>query len=169
VGVLELIQQKAFVGKEFLTWLWFRAETDPQFELGGKRNCEIAMLDPIELDAHYGDARSTTLKGQSPATSPEAATALRHGKKLLRTRLKLSSDGLDWIAAINGETFDISGLNLPRPGRLPFEEGLRLRMEFLSDFDSMLSDLFNIFLEQRLDEKLWKNELEKIQGWVGEK
>ena len=31
MGILELIQQKAFLGREFLTWLWFRAEGDPVF------------------------------------------------------------------------------------------------------------------------------------------
>lgn len=169
MGVLELIQQKAFVGKEFLTWLWYRAETNPAFDLPGGRKCEVEMLGPILLDAHYGDARSTALRGDSPATAPEAATALLEGKKLKRIRLKISSDGVDWIATLDGENFNVSGLNLPKAGQLPFEEALRLRVDYALEFDSLLSELFNLFLELRLDAKEWKPEIGKIQVWVGEK
>ena len=75
MGVLELIQQKAFLGKEFLTWLWFRSETGGAMDLRGGRTAEVEMMGPIVLDAQYGDARMTTLKGESPATAPEARAA----------------------------------------------------------------------------------------------
>ncbi|MCH8333750.1 hypothetical protein IIC65_07440 [Candidatus Sumerlaeota bacterium] len=169
MGILELIQQKAFLGREFLTWLWFRAEGDPVFQLPGKHRCEIEILGPLVLDANYGDARSTALQGDSPATSPEAATALREGKKLRRARLKISSDGVDWVAGIDGETLSISGLHLPRPGQFSFEELLRLRLGFMLEFETIFSELFDAFLEIRLDDKTWGAEIEKIQDWVRNK
>jgi hypothetical protein len=165
----ELVQQKAFIGKEFLTWLWHRSETAPAFDLPRGRTCEIEMLDPIVLDAHFGDARSTALKGGSPATSPEARAALLEGKKLRRARIKLSSDGVDWIATLDGETMATSGLNLPRPGQLPFEEALRLRMEFAMEFESLIEELLDRFLTLRLDAKEWAPELKKIQAWIESK
>jgi hypothetical protein len=169
MGVLELIQQKAFIGKEFLTWLWYRAETDPAVDLPGGRRCELELLGPIVLDAHYGDALSTTLRGDSPATAPEAATALVQGKKLRRARIKLSSDGVDWIATLDGDNLSVSGLNLPRGGRLPFDEALRLRLDFLLEFEGLVDALFNLFLELRLDAGQWKTDLKQIQAWVAGK
>ena len=169
MGILELVQQKAFLGKEFLTWIWYRAETAPKFELPGDRSCEVEVLGPMLLDAHYGDARSTALKGESPNTAPEAATALLEGKKLARTRLKIECDGVDWIATIDGETFNITGLGLPRSGQLPFDELLRLRLEFMLEYETLFSELFAAFLEIRLDEGEWSAEIKKIQKWVRKK
>jgi hypothetical protein len=169
MGVLELIQQKAFIGKEFLTWLWYRAENDPAFDLEKNRRCDVEIMGPIVLDAHYGDARSTALRGDSPATAPEAATALMEGKKLKRARIKFSSDGVDFVAAIDGDNFNMSGLNLPRTGQLPFEEVLRLRMDYVSEFEGLFEGMFQQFMELRMDEKAWGAELEKIQAWVGGK
>lgn len=169
MGLAELIQQKAFLGREFLTWLWFRAEIDPVFDLHGKRRCEVEILGPLTLDALYGDARSTVLRGESPATAPEAATALLQGKKLKKAQVKLSCDGVDWIAGIDAETFAFSGLNVPGARQLPFDEVIGLRLQFMNEFETLLNELYGVFLETRLDEKLWAPELKKIQNWVEKK
>ena len=169
MGVLELIQQKAFLGKEFLTWLWFRAETDPVFAMDGDRSLEVEILGPITLDAQYGDARTTVLKGESPATSPEAATAVLEGKKLHRVRLKLSGESTEWIATLDAETLSFTGLAVPRSGPLPFEEALHLRLAFVSEFEAILSELFNLFLEPRLDDELWNEQLKRIHAWAEDK
>ena len=33
MGLLELIEQKSFLGREFLTWIWFRSESDARIDL----------------------------------------------------------------------------------------------------------------------------------------
>ncbi len=75
----------------------------------------VEILGPILLDAQYGDARASTLKGESPATSPEAQTSLIEGKKLRRTRLKLERDGVEWVLTLDGETFNFTGWPSPTP------------------------------------------------------
>jgi hypothetical protein len=168
MGVLELIQQKSFIGKEFLTWLWFRSERDAEITIHGKP-VTVEILGPIMLDAQYGDARASTLKGDSPATSPEAGTALLEGKKLKKAKIKLVREDVEWIFTIDGETFNISGLAIPAPGELPFEDLMGMRVDMVLEFDQVLQDLLELFLELRLDEKAWKPELEAIQAWVGGK
>ncbi len=169
MGTLELIQQKSFLGREFLIWLWYRAETDPVLNLPGKRRCEIEIQSPLQLDAEHGDAKSSVLRGDSPATSAEAATALREGKKPSRVKLKFSCDGADWITGLDGETLGIGGLQMPKSGRLPFDEILPLRARFVLEFETLLSELFEAFLALRLNEANWKGDSEKIQKWIGEK
>lgn len=169
MGVLELIQQKAFLGNEFLTWVWFRAETAATIDLGQGRSVEVEMLGPIALDAHYGDARALALKGDSPATSPEATTALIQGKKLAKARIKLSREDVDWIATLDAQTFNISGLNVPKAGQLPFDEALNFRFEYVMEFDRLLGELFDVFIELRLNEKEWAAEIKQIHAWVDER
>ncbi len=169
MGVLELIQQKSFLGREFLTWLWFRAERDGRIELHGGKPVAVEILGPILLDAQYGDARASTLKGESPATSPEAQTSLIEGKKLRRTRLKLERDGVEWVLTLDGETFNFTGLAIPNPGRMPFEDLLTMRAEMMFEFERTLEALYEEFLHLRLDAKHWPKEIKAIHAWVKEK
>jgi hypothetical protein len=169
MGVLELIQQKAFLGKEFLTWLWYCAESHGKVEPDRAKPIQIEILDPIVLDAQYGDTRAGTFKGDSPATSPEARTALIEGKKLRKARIKWTRASAEWIATIDGENFNVSGLSVPAPGRLPFEDLIALRMEMVTEFEQVIGELFETFLALRLDEGAWAAELTEIQQWVKEK
>lgn len=170
MGVLELIQQKAFVGKEFLTWLWFRSERDAEVPgAQGAKPITVEILAPILLDAQYGDARASMLKGESPATSPEARTALLEGKKLKKVKMKWAREDVEWTFTIDGENFNISGLGIPNPGKLPFEDYMALRVEMILEFEQALQELLETFLEIRLDPKAWGPELRLIQQWVSEK
>ncbi len=170
MGVLELIQQKAFLGREFMTWLWFRAERDgmvqgrPQEPAVG-----IELLGPVLLDAQYGDARVSTLKGESPATSPEARTALLEGKKLRRARMRMEREGVEWVLTVDGETFAVSGLGVPNPGRMPFADSLAIRASMLFDLERTLGGLFDEFVRLRLDAAQWTVELDAIHDWVRKK
>lgn len=169
MGVLELIQQKSFLGREFLTWLWYRSERDKQIGLHGGKPVVVEILGPILLDAQYGDARASALKGESPATSPEARTALIEGKKLRRTRLRLERDGVEWVVTLDGETFNFTGLAIPNPGRMPFEDLLTMRSEMMFEFDRTLAALYEEFLHLRLNAKNWSKEIKTIHAWVKEK
>lgn len=169
MGVAELVTQKAFLGKEFLTWLWFRSEVDPVLDLDEGQRCEVETLETIALDAQFGDTKTVALKGEAPGGSPEAASALLEGKKMRRGRFRLNHDAVEWILSLDGETMNISGLKLPKTGRLPFEESIELRVTSMLEFEALLERLFTGFVEMRLDEDAWPQELEKIQAWVAEK
>jgi len=170
MGVLELIQQKAFIGAEFLTWLWFKSETARKLKpRGGGEPVELEIMGPITLEAQYGDARASTLKGESPATSPEARTTLLEGKKLRRAKMKWKRDETEWVFTLDGETFNVSAMAVPMPGRLPFADAFALRMDVLVDFERLLGQFFEQFMELRLDAKLWKKELAAIHAWAREK
>jgi hypothetical protein len=169
MGVLELIQQKSFLGKEFLTWLWFRAERDGRVEINKAKPVTIEILGPILLDAQYGDARVSTLKGDSPATAPEARTALLEGKKLKKAKLKWAREDVEWVFTLDGENFNLSGLAVPNPGKLPFEDLMNLRVGMALEFEQVLQQLLEAFMELRMDEGAWKDELRLIHDWVRDK
>ncbi len=169
MSVADLIKQKAFLGREFMTWLWFRSDEDPVIELPGGRRCEVEFLEQLALESVYGDAKSSVLKGESPATSPEAAVALREGKKVRRARIKFCRDGNDWIGVIDAETLSVSGLKMPAVGRLPFDEAIELRMEHFGEFETMFAELYHEFLDRRLEASTWDAELKTIRAWAGRK
>lgn len=169
MGLPELIQQKAFLGKEFLTWLWRRAEEDPVIDLPGSAPCEVEILEMLVLDASFGDARINQIRGESPGLSPEAGAALMEGKKVRRARIRIAREGNDFTLVMDGETFGVSGLRLPATQKLPFDEAIGLRMEYAAEFDRLFTDLFQHFLGLRLEEKAWAGELAAMRSWVSAK
>lgn len=168
MGMLELIQQKSFIGREFLTWLWFLSETQGACDAGEMR-VEIELLGPILLEAHYGDARAQTLKGDAPGTAPEARTALLEGKKLRRGKFKLAVGDNDWTCTLDGDTLQLSGLNMPKTGKMGFEEQLGVRLSSVQEYEAMIGRLFEQFLELRLDAEAWAEEVPRIHEWVESK
>jgi hypothetical protein len=169
MGLVELIQQKAFVGREFLTWLWFRAERDGKVDVGeehGPAQVTVEMLSPLTMEAAFGDARGATLKGDSPATAPEARTALIEGKKLKKARVRIKRGTGDYTATIDGETFAVSGLAVPAAGKMPFEDLVDVRTRELVYFERTIEELFEVFLGLRLDGAAWERELAAVHEWV---
>ena len=116
MSLVENIQQKSFLGAEFATWLWYRSETaDGRIDLPGGRSCEVAFERDIVLTSEGGEAVASALKGETPAFSPEAATALHSGKKIKRARLRIVVEDTTWELTLNAENFDWSGLKIDTP------------------------------------------------------
>ena len=73
MALVEMIQQKSFLGTEFTTWLWYRSETEEgKVELGDSRTCEVLFERDLVLTSDYGEAVASSLKGEAPTRSPEA-------------------------------------------------------------------------------------------------
>ena len=80
-----------FLGEEFLTWLWFRIETEGgDFDLGRDRHVGVSFDDFIAFAPLDNDETEQTLRKGSPSRCAEAAAALRNGRRLTRARLVLA-------------------------------------------------------------------------------
>jgi len=102
MALVERIQQKSFLGTEFVTWLWFRSETAGGIvDLGDDDSCEVDFEKDIVLTSEWGEATASALRGEAPAMSPEAAAALLAGKKVKRARLRITHRDTPWHLALN--------------------------------------------------------------------
>lgn len=170
MALLDMIQQKKFLGTEFLTWLWYRAEIDDgTIEIEHGHPCEVVFEKDLLLSSEAGQALASSLKGDSPATAPEAVAALLAGKKVKRARITLSVDSTTWEMVLHGETFDWGGLKIDTPPSLPLEEAIPIRLNALEEFDRIFSRLYAQFLDLRLDAAHWKKEVTAIRKWAKSK
>ena len=167
---VQRIAEKAFLGTEFLTWLWFRSQRDEgRFDLpeeaGGP--CRVWIDDRLALDAWVAEgAQADTFKGGSPAGSPEAHAALRLGKKASEARLRIERGDQEWFCTLKGRTLDLSSIKLPAVLSKADDDRFYDRMNLLEALDDLITALYHQFLELRLA-KGWAAELEEIRGWVG--
>ncbi len=173
---LELIEEKGFLGREFLTWLWYKSEQRGGLvEIPGSGDVAVSFERFIILDSGEGTARETvTCKGLS-AELREAKTGLSLGKKVARAHLRLGRDDDQWLLTVDSKTLDISSLRIRRGlSKNPDQEDDDLALEarvierayMLFRACETLDLLLKSFLEIRLDPQAWNKEIRGMKKWV---
>ncbi len=170
MGVLELVEQKAFLGTEFATWLWHKSELgEGVVEVDGIEPIEVAFQDAMTLEAQFGDATVQTLRGDIPGAWADARAALLEGKKIKRSKIHIVYGELEYTFTLRADTFDFSSCKIPAPSGLPFEEGVSIRLQAAERLFDLIDRLYAAFLTVRLDDNAWSAELKRIHKWVEEK
>ena len=169
MGLLESIEQTAFLGEEFLTWLWYRSETADSLDLGALGSIAVETGDSLILrGGDEQDAIQVSLKGELASASAEARAALREGKRVWKAKFRLRQGDFVWPCALNSDSLGFTGVGLPVPKGVPMPDGLIMRAEKLEEFAQILFRLYELFLEERLPEKAWKKLESKMRDWVSE-
>jgi recombination associated protein RdgC len=110
-------QEQAFLGRDFLTWLWFRCESEGgEFDLGGRDGggqTAVMVEDALALVSVDEDGSVMTLRKGSPTARPEAANALAAGMTLKKARVFVARGPREWQFTLDGETLDLGGLKTP--------------------------------------------------------
>lgn len=157
----------AFLGRELLTWLWFRTEQDDR-QLRVQEGDEIAVLieKSLRLKCCFGVSGTTTIAADSPATLPEARAALRSGKLPIKAGLILGSRVGEFRLTFDGPKFSVSGLTLPEGERLPtLAARIEQRFEQMTDVAAILDALFELFLQERVSRE-WNATQRLMTAWA---
>jgi len=164
---VELIASRAFLGTEFLTWLWFRSERDQGRFTVGETPIRVWFEDQLALESLVADSQEDSFRGGSPSTSPEARMALKQGKKVSRARLGVAKGEREWRVVVKGRTLDLGTVKLPALLTKVEDDRFYERMTLLEELDDLLDGLYLQFLELRLGEA-WAGELAELRAWVAQ-
>ena len=163
---------KNFLGREFLTWLWYFAENNEgRFEIelddGSSKAAQCWLDDRIVLFSKTGKSHEHIIKGGVPSTSDEAAVSLRAGKAVKELKVSIEVDGSGLFqATLGGEELAPKSLKLPEPKDSTDQTVLEQRIEYMSVFSRALDSLFGKFMDERTD-KLWDpTRINSIRNWI---
>ncbi|MDR1396877.1 MAG: hypothetical protein LBJ14_04025 [Desulfarculales bacterium] len=152
----KIVQEKSFLGQEFLTWLWWMSENGAEFALPDGKQLSLILGERLSLAPPWGHEGSRVGVAGKDQALAEAREGLRRGKLLDSLRLGLNIDGHDyWLTLESVWLF-------PRSVRLPAgagseEQGLDIdgllleRLALLENLTAAVDSLFTVFLEQRLE------------------
>ena len=161
----ELVASRAFLGTEFLTWLWRQSEKDDGlFDVDGQK-VRAWIDDRMSLQTLAGDAQEDSFKGGTPSRSPEAQMALKQGKKVSKARLLVRKGERDWSCSIVGRTLDLSSIKLPGVLSKADDDRFYERMSLLEELFDLLHSLYALFLDTRLGPG-WADEILEIRAWT---
>lgn len=160
-----------FIGHEFLTWLWFTIESDP--DSLRKADATLTFLtigNRIVLENTSNDTSEIiTIKGDD-AGLEEGQLSLSKGAVVIEINLSYKSENQEWKFSLKGESLSFSSLKVPETG--PVEtgddiEGMVLEKIYLYEKPiQLIRRLFDLFLQYRSSLQ-WKNDiLPKMKRWI---
>jgi len=137
-----------FLGREFLTWLWYSLETDPKL---------AASVDPAIVEMAVGNRmvlenrgpagiETVTIKGDDPGLE-EGHTALQKGALVSELSLAFTSGDQRWRFTLKGESLYISGLKVPDTGPVETEADL-------AGFKAKKARAFNVLMRHYRNDTL---------------
>lgn len=167
--------ERAFLGEEFLTWLWWRSETGrAEFELSQSERVGVALDAPLLLKSteedENGNRPEQTLKFGSPLRGPESGVALRRGKRLVRAKLILSDGTREWNCTFDAENFVLKSIRVPEPDA--DDDSGDPALENVSAFEEtflMFDAIFRIYLIERISPEFRSKQLREMRAWVNER
>ncbi len=157
-----------YLGPEFLTWLWWRAEAEPRFVHADGTELFVHVDEHLEFRGERAAARRTVLRAGAPGASMDARAALRSGKHLVRARLLFARGEEEVLFTLRAEDLEASAIRLPAPSearsggpRDRLEHGLEALERFWADLDLC----FARFLEVRTSDQ-WDAERRRVTSWA---
>ncbi|NLL82832.1 MAG: recombination-associated protein RdgC [Lentisphaerae bacterium] len=157
---------EADLGMDFLTWLWFFWESDGGvIRLSNGRQAGIMLEGPLTFFREGEGAHEALLRKGSPLDSREAGVALVCGKKLKRVKLVIAEGEQVMTATVDSE-FAFRGLKLPKVEQLDAAGKFQERMIHIENYWSICFELYDRFLDLRVDTEAWAAVTNEIHEWV---
>jgi recombination associated protein RdgC len=177
LDLVDLIEEKRFIGQEFLTWLWWRSEErGGSVEISEYGDIIVAFEKHMLLEYGEGESAEKLICSGLKAELQEARTGLQVGKKLEQARIRVVKNDHEYNFTLAAGLMEFRNVRLPKTAGTESEEGgnreevegmILERLFLYEDLVQTVNALFRQFLEKRTSDQ-WSGELEKIRTWVGD-
>ncbi len=174
MDLVDLIQEKKFLGQEFLAWLWFKSEErGGSIEVPGKGDVLVVFEKHMLLEYGEGDASEKVICRGLQTELKEARAGLGLAKKPEQARIRIAYGDYEFGVTLTAMIFEFRNIRLPKTVDSADEgknaesmEGRILeRIALFEQLTHLVGDLFRMFINIRAT-KLWDEELVKIRAWI---
>lgn len=177
MDLVDLIEEKHFLGQEFLTWLWYKSEERGGSVLVPEIGQDILLYFEKHMLLEYGEGEAhekVVCRGLLTELK-EARAGLALGKKPEQARIRFQRDDHEWSLTLKARIFEFQNVRLPKTeageGGKEGDDPLELEGRLLDQIGlyemavRTVDQLFRLFLTFRCGEQ-WPVELTRIQAWV---
>ncbi len=164
-------EKNAYLGQDFLTWLWFCSESNNgQIKDRHGQEYLLYLEQKVTVQGGEGESKDTNVSNGQLSELKEARMGLRSGKKVNQAKVKIEQDSEAWEMQLKAENFDFTGLKTPKV-EMKVEEGEDPDSRFLEKMFliekslEVIDDLYLYFLQKRLGPE-WNQELSDMKKWI---
>ncbi len=166
MDIINRINSTRYLGREFLTWLWYRSSLQNGIFEMTDGPLEVWFDAKLTLEAQGDVKESNIIKAENPTETQEAHAALLNGKLVSDARLRLVSGQKQWTLSVKGDSLAISGVKIPALLSREDDDQLYERFMLIEEAEDTVHALFQQFMELRMDDDAWRPEVQAIRGWV---
>ncbi|MCP4593194.1 MAG: hypothetical protein GY842_20855 [bacterium] len=158
---------RCFLGKEFLTWLWYKIDSDRSaLQLNTGDELAVMISRTMKLECDFAVNGTDVITADGPASLPEAKAALSTGKQVTRMGLILGCRTGEYSLVLDGRRMAISTMIPPTDDEERDPQARReQRFEQIADAAELLDVLFELFLRRRTSGE-WSQELGRMRSWA---
>ncbi|MFP7754376.1 hypothetical protein ACLG6S_06930 [Thermodesulfobacteriota bacterium B35] len=176
MDLVDLIQEKRFIGQEFLAWLWYKSEErGGSVEVPGLGDVLVVFEKHMLLEYGEGEASEKVICRGLQTELKEARAGLGLGKKPEQARLRLARGDYEFGVTLTATMLEFRNVRLPKTVAAADEgddpdsiEGRVLeRIALFEELTSLVGELFRMFIAIRASDQ-WPDELRRLRAWVGE-
>lgn len=168
-GLRFLQTNRAFIGREFLTWLWFLSETQGHRirlpELGEFR---FFVDDRLVLTSPGGSVHENVLKGGTPAYATEAKVSLLSGKLVQEAKFVLQESERQWSWNMRADDLSLRGVKLPTVSEPDAAAHMASRVRMMQTLVDVMDGLFHQYMTLRIT-PAFEQELDRVSAWLASK
>ena len=161
------------LGREFLTWLWFKSEErGGAVQVSGASDVEISFARRVALESGGGEYSESIVCQGLHAELKEGKAAIQEGKKVKEARVQLGIGPEKFEFTLKGDSFHFQTLRFPAGVEEAEEEendkgGRVLERIYLVEKAVKTADqLFSTFLKRRLSPQWSTEEIPRIRKWL---
>ena len=167
----ESIEKASLIGREFLTWLWFKSEErNGRIMRSDTEEVEIHFLKRVSLEAGEGEYSQGVVCHGIHAELKEGKEAIRQGKKVKEAGIRLIHDKNEWEFTFKADSFQFQSLKMPVPDWQDTEEdpagNLLERIYLIENAVKTIDDLYESFLQVRVSPRWKERETKSLAKWL---
>ena len=165
-------QDPSFLGREFLTWLWFKSEErGGAVMIPGTGDVEVIFARRLILESGEGEYSESVICQGLHADLKEGKAAIREGKKIKEARIMLGAGTDQWELTLKADHCQFQSVKLPAGMAMNEEEeekeGRILERIYLTERVLKTVDhLFAAFIAKRLSGQWSAEEIPRMKKWV---
>lgn len=159
------------IGREFLTWLWFKSEErNGRISLPGGEEVELNFLKRVALEAGEGEYSQGVVCHGIHAELKEGKEAIRQGKKVKEAVIKLIHNQNEWEFTLKADSFHFQSLKLPVAEWQETEDDqsgkLLERIYLIENAVKTVDRLYNLFLDIHYSLQWEDKEKKLLAKWL---
>ncbi|HEX7416136.1 MAG TPA: recombination-associated protein RdgC [Smithellaceae bacterium] len=164
----------SFIGREFLTWLWFKSEErNGRIALTNSEEVELHFLKRIVLGSGEGEYSQSVVCSGIHAELKEGKEAIRQGKKVKEAGIKLTSNQNEWEFTFKADTFQFQSLKPPVMDWQETQEdpsgNILERIYLIENAVKTMDSLYESFLQIRYSPQWEESEMKLLTKWLEHK
>lgn len=162
----QLLRGKAWLGREFLTWLLWRSESTEPVARDEGDEVSVLFAGKLVLRGAFGEVVELVARGEQAPYSEQVKRALDAGLLVHQARLRIEAGERTWEATVDAEHLDVRAAKLPDLVAEEPDERLLERLLLAQRLSALLDALVGAFLEVRMGRGWERKVVPALKDWM---